>query len=484
MVAVLAGGALGVSPASADSTRISDDSSDVTRYESETFAFEPRVDITSVEVSHEVAELRVAVAVSEFTPIDDDVWVEGNLGLGIFLVDPDTDDPFGGGFWIIGFGSDGFGGVAASMISFSEDDLIDCPVAASTNALLRQYVVTVGVECLQDVPRAVQVGVEMTFDPDWDDDDYDTPWDGAPDLGMSEPIVASGPGTVIRLAGADRVETAIALSVDRFDDAVAPAAVLASTGSTVDAVIGGPLAAAKGGALLLTGGASLDPRVAAELDRSVAPGSDVFLLGGTGALSDAIAASLRERGFRPRRIAGPDRYATSVAVAREIGDHAITVIASGRSAREGLIAAAAAASLGGVVVLSDGGVLPKVTSDYLAEDAVRHVAIGAAADASPGAERITAASASELSQKVLDRLLPTASAIAIASQDGFADALAGAPHIAARRGGLLLTSGTELSAAPKAELTQRKAGLRQVLVYGGTASLSAKVAEQITAALR
>ena len=111
------------------------------------------------------------------------------------------------------------------------------------------------------------------------------------------------------------------------------------------------------------------------------------------------------------------------------------------------------------------------------------MAVGAAAAAAPGAERITAASTAELSQLVLDRLLPDVRTIAVATV-GSADALAGAPHVAAWQGGLLLTDANALAPAVAAELEQRADALREVVLYGGTGTLSAGVAAAITDAVR
>ncbi len=69
--------------------------------------------------------------------------------------------------------------------------------------------------------------------------------------------------------------------------------------------------------LLLTGGATLDGRAAAELDRVLADGDTVYLLGGTGALSSTVAQQVADRGFRVVRLAGASRVETAVAVATE-----------------------------------------------------------------------------------------------------------------------------------------------------------------------
>ncbi|HEV2088234.1 MAG TPA: pullulanase-type alpha-1,6-glucosidase, partial [Cryptosporangiaceae bacterium] len=129
-----------------------------------------------------------------------------------------------------------------------------------------------------------------------------------------------GPGTgpeasVERVAGDDRVETAIAVSAREFPDG-ADQVVLARSDAYPDALAGGPLAAALGAPVLLTAGDALDARVAAELDR-LDP-ARITLVGGTAALSvDVLDAALAHGAVR--RIAGADRFVTAVRIADELG---------------------------------------------------------------------------------------------------------------------------------------------------------------------
>jgi hypothetical protein len=473
-----------VGAASADEVVIADPVGDVATAESETPASEPRVDITSVNVRHEARDLQVDVTVSQFVPLDDPLWQE-NLFLAVIIVgESDDEEDFFESFHLWYFVPDGDGGATGSLESIFSDDFTSCQTSASADEATKTYTLLAGRECLRTVPRSIRLGSFLQYDDDISDDDYDTPYDAAPDDDYSDPIRSSGEPVVTRLAGPNRIETAIALSEDLYEQGEAPAAVLASSDDFPDAIAGGPLAASAGGPLLLTGGDELDARVAAELERAVEPGAEVFLLGGTAVLGDEVIGDLREAGFRPKRLAGANRFETAVAVADEMGEHEISMVADGRSFQEALIAGGAAAALHGVVVLTDGDQLPPSTRDFLAHDPHRHVAIGTAASASaPGAEQITAGGFAELSQKVLDRLQPSVRTISVAGAGTFADALAGAPHLAALGGGLLLTDGTELSAPVRDELSQRAADLREVVLYGGTASLSEAVADAVRAAV-
>lgn len=111
-----------------------------------------------------------------------------------------------------------------------------------------------------------------------------------------------------RVAGSDRVATAIELSRNAFPSA--PAAVVAPAGSPSEAIVAGPLAAALGGPVLTTDAGSLDGRVRDELRRLGA--EHVVTVG----LGSGVAGALRDAGFRVEELGGSDRFATAAAVAQ------------------------------------------------------------------------------------------------------------------------------------------------------------------------
>lgn len=123
---------------------------------------------------------------------------------------------------------------------------------------------------------------------------------------------------VLRVAGADRVGTAVTLS-QRLHTAAAHV-VLAPAGSFAEAIAAGPLAAAHGGVVLLTWGDRLDPRVAAEIGRLRPRG--ITLVGGQELLRPEIgreaaaAAGLAQSAVE--RLAGADRFATAASIAERV----------------------------------------------------------------------------------------------------------------------------------------------------------------------
>ena len=274
-----------------------------------------------------------------------------------------------------------------------------------------------------------------------------------------------------RLAGADRVGTAIAVSCAYFGAGQAKAAVLTRDDAYPDALAGAPLAAAKGGPLLLTGPAGLSAGVAAELTRALAPGATVYLLGGTAALSPAVDQAVQALGFTTVRLSGPDRYATAVAVAQALGSPGTVFLASGTNFPDALSAGAAAAHVGGVVLLTDGATQSPTTAAYLAQhpQATLYAIGGPAALASPvgislvGPDRYATATA------VAARFFPGAAVAGLASGTSYADALAAGAVLGARGEPLLLTDPGSLSAATAAYIAT---GISQLHTFGGPAAVA------------
>ena len=120
---------------------------------------------------------------------------------------------------------------------------------------------------------------------------------------------------VVRISGADRYSTAVAVA-DRFWDS-APTVFLAVGSEFADALTGGSAAARGGAPVLLTGPDALPTATAAQL---VALDPDrVVVLGGTSAISDGVVQAIGAAvpGAAIERVSGSDRYATSLEVVRE-----------------------------------------------------------------------------------------------------------------------------------------------------------------------
>ncbi len=163
--------------------------------------------------------------------------------------------------------------------------------------------------------------------------------------------------TVSRLAGANRYATGTAISRQFWSQA--GTVYLASGQTYPDALSGGALAAGQGAPILLTPRSVLPVPVADELVR-LAP-TTVVLLGGTGAVSDQVAAEVSRRlpGASVQRLGGADRFATSAAVAeRWSATGGTTYLAAGSDFPDALAGVPAAARAASPLLLTRKRCLP------------------------------------------------------------------------------------------------------------------------------
>ncbi|WP_281273490.1 cell wall-binding repeat-containing protein [Euzebya pacifica] len=176
---------------------------------------------------------------------------------------------------------------------------------------------------------------------------------------------------VVRLAGRDRIETAIAVATAVADQSGAGAVVAVArafgdgSAGWADSITASGWAADTGTPLVLTPTGELDGRVSAlldDLDTAV-----TIVLGGPAAVSDAVAAELPA----PRRIAGPDRAATAAAVATELWPSTQNVVVLNGYQDDGwtlgLPAAGLSADFDAPILLVDSDRLPDSTRALVGE---------------------------------------------------------------------------------------------------------------------
>jgi hypothetical protein len=113
--------------------------------------------------------------------------------------------------------------------------------------------------------------------------------------------------------------------------------------------------------------------VAAEIQRIPPVDKPVYLLGGTGALSQAVEDQVKALGYTTvTRLAGPDRFDTALAIAIQVeqvlgGPPFVVVVATGLNFPDAL-APGAAAGLGVVAFLSNDAALPPSVRDYVVDN--------------------------------------------------------------------------------------------------------------------
>ncbi|MGQ0616920.1 MAG: DUF4394 domain-containing protein [Acidimicrobiia bacterium] len=289
-------------------------------------------------------------------------------------------------------------------------------------------------------------------------------------------IAVALPDPVLRLSGASRVETAVAASQNRFvGEGDTGGVVLARSNDFPDALAGVPLAVAKDAPLLLTAPDSLDAATKTEIDRVLAPGDTVYVLGGEVAVSAAVETALEAAGYVVVRFGGATRFDTAVQIASQgLANPGTVLLATGRNFPDALSGGAAAAKAGAAILLTDDAVLPAATNSYLlANPASTRFALGGqAAAAAPAATALAGADRFETSVLVAEEFFPGDGEPAVAgfaSGRAFPDGLSGGAHIAsaASPGPLLLTEPASVPAPVLEYLETKKAQIGNGFLYGG-----------------
>ena len=292
--------------------------------------------------------------------------------------------------------------------------------------------------------------------------------DPGPRLDVDRPDRSAGDGAlppVDRVAGSDRIRTAVELSKAVFD--AADHAVLAAAGSFADSVAAAPLAAGFGGPVLTTRAAHLEQPVIDELHRLGA--TRVTIVGGNGAVPAQVERDLVERAdLAPSgvdRLAGANRYETAAEIARSVwaaGGIRRAGVALGEHEQEhrawpdALAAGYHGAVTGTPVLLVTPGGVPAATAAAL--DGVAEVtvvggpgvvsdAVYATVDGLAGTVRRLAGpdrymTAAAVAGDLLDRGVWPNRVWAATGHD-FADALAAAPAAASQGEVLLLVDGRD-----------------------------------------
>ena len=175
-------------------------------------------------------------------------------------------------------------------------------------------------------------------------------------------------GTVTRIAGANRYETAIAVA-----EAAQPLAttIIIATGLDFpDALAAGPLAIEASAPIILNNGDALRDDVKAYLDANPQITS-AYIVGGAAAVPAAVQTELEARipPVTVTRLAGPDREATAVAIANELQsigtyDQEAIIVNRGKFA-DAMVGGPHAANVKAPILLVDVDGVPAATATYL-----------------------------------------------------------------------------------------------------------------------
>lgn len=298
-------------------------------------------------------------------------------------------------------------------------------------------------------------------------------------------------GQGIRLEGASRFETAVAISEERF--AKADVVLLANGETEIDALSAAPLAQAKNAPLLLTTKSGLPKAVAGELKR-LQP-KEVWIIGGENSIENSTFNALKSQGYKVKRIEGKNRYETSAVIAKELvgANHGYThaFLANGLSAVDALSIGAVAAAAKQPILLTDGKTLDPAVKESMKPLKSLTIAGGSASVSYTLGESLVANKISVDRLQGPDRYATSlaiakkyggaSNSVAMATGRVLADGLAGA-GLAADYNAPLLLVGEGLSS--DAETWLKNGRVDTLFALGGTNSVRTAVFEKATKAIR
>ncbi len=190
------------------------------------------------------------------------------------------------------------------------------------------------------------------------------------------------------------------------------------------------------------------------------------------------------------RIAGPNRFSTSAAVAQKFATADVVYVANGRNYPDALSAAPAAAHQGGPLLLTEQGSLPGViAAEIVRLDPTTIVVVGGDAVVSPAVEaalealqpgnqvyRIAGANRYETSRMVTAYAFPSGAATAfVATGTNFPDALSASAAAGHYGGPVILTYGPATSIDADTLTLLDTLNTTEVLLAGGTGVVSAGI---------
>jgi putative cell wall-binding protein len=308
------------------------------------------------------------------------------------------------------------------------------------------------------------------------------------------PPAASVQGTlsVMRVAGADRVKTSVKVADAGWTQS--DYAVIAYAWDFPDAVSATPLAYKYNAPILLTDTANLNADTSAELTKLGV--KHALIVGGNGAVSANVESQITALGIDIQRFSGPDRYATSVAIANAVGNTGSIVITNGYNPYEALSISPIAAKLGMPILLTARDSVPAEISGYISSNSITQTYVLGKADGTtsddgvadnpvfPNPTRITGANLYQRNINIVKLFSSNLnfSKVYLATGKAFADALAGSA-LAAESGSPLIFVDNDMPPVTKDFIASVAGSVSNVCVLGGQGAISDDTVQSVKSLL-
>jgi len=285
-----------------------------------------------------------------------------------------------------------------------------------------------------------------------------------------------------RLCGLNRYETSTKISQSKWfaSDYI----VLATGENFPDALCAAPLATRYNAPILLTPSNALDPNIELEITR-LQP-KNIFIVGGPGAVSDAIKQKLESKGIIVTRIYGQSRYDTSLEVAKHLGNTENAFIVTGNNYPDALSIASFAAFYETPILLTDYDSIPANTRAYIQNTGIKNTfVIGGTGVISnnvltslPNGVRIAGRDRYETNYVIFSSFPYNYTSTYIATGENFADALSCSSLAGSNNSPIILVT-DDMSQGVINALRQSKDKMKMKITLGGTGAVSDNIVNRI-----
>lgn len=279
-----------------------------------------------------------------------------------------------------------------------------------------------------------------------------------------------------RIAGEDRYDTSAAIAKNGWDSSYY--AIIACGETFPDALCAAPLAAKYGAPILLTSTNRLEDSTKEQLlSLNV---KSVIMIGGEGVLSAGVEQEIKDLGISVWRIAGQDRYETSLDVAQVLGKSKEAVIATGDDFQDVLSVAPIAAQKGMPIILTPSNELSTDIKDYIDKTVEKSYVLGDESYISdnvfnqlPSPQRISGNDHYSMNIQIIKTFASdlNLNTCYIATGESYPDALSGSALASLTKSPVILTK-EPLSKDTMNFYTQNMNNIKRVIALGGTAVVS------------
>jgi len=276
-----------------------------------------------------------------------------------------------------------------------------------------------------------------------------------------------------RLAGEDMYETSAEVAKAGWKTSYY--AIIVSGETFPDALCSAPLAQKYNAPLLLTSKNSLNNPTKTQLSRLKV--KNVIIIGGVGVISSVVEQSIKSMGIEVSRIAGIDRYETSIKIAQSLGSFNQAVVACGESFPDALSIAPIAAMKGIPILLTPKNALPDNVKAYLLKTVQSTYVVGGTGVVSenvlkqlPSPKRLNGLTRYDTNLSIITEFANDLdfSTCYVSTGENFADALAGSALASVSNSPVILVSNPVEK--PTIDFFRGKiSSIKNEIVFGGTA---------------